>query len=329
MEANCLDMSNVISVVKKALIDFQEGKILFRIKFLKFLMKKLKTELIACLQHYLRKNLWRKWVSVFPRNPVLYNIPNVSGTIILSEIVSGQPITFMDGSICTLMRTAAISCIGAEYFAKENSETIGIIGAGEQGRMHLIAMKTVRPSLKVCKVASNTIESEKQFEKDMKGIFDDLEIIRCNTNLMEAAEGSDIIVTATSTQAPLLKADWVGKGAFYAHVGGWEDEFAVAKKADRIICDDWEAVKHRTQTLSRMYKAGELSDDDIYADLHELVVGKKSGRLNDDEFIYFNSVGLSYVDVALSYVFYKQATECGKGTAIDFQGLSIWDAFKK
>ena len=44
--------------------------------------------------------------------------------------------------------------------------------------MHLIAMKTVRPSLKVCKVASNTIESEKQFEKDMKSIFDDLEIIQ-------------------------------------------------------------------------------------------------------------------------------------------------------
>ncbi|MDQ2085654.1 ornithine cyclodeaminase family protein [Herbivorax sp. ANBcel31] len=330
MESKCLDMTNVISVTKKALIDFQEGKIFFPDKISQIFNEETQDR-INCMPSTLvdEQICGVKWVSVFPRNPVLYNIPNVSGSIILSEIVSGQPIAFMDGSICTLMRTAAISAIAAEYYARQNAETIGIIGSGEQAKMHLIAMKTVRPSLKVCKVASNILEGEQQFEDELKGIFNDVEIIRCNTKLKDAAEGSDIIVTATSAQAPLLKADWVGKGAFYAHVGGWEDEFAVAEKADRIICDDWNAVKHRTQTLSRMYKSGQLSDDRIYADLHELITGKKSGRYNDDEFIYFNSVGLSYVDVALSYEFYKQAVESGKGISVDFQGFSIWNAFKK
>ena len=44
------------------------------------------------------------------------------------------------------------------------------------------------------------------------------------------AAGADIIVTATSAQAPLLKADWFKPGAFYSHVGGWEDEYEVAQQ---------------------------------------------------------------------------------------------------
>lgn len=34
----------------------------------------------------------------------------------------------------------------------------------------------------------------------------------------------DIIVTATSAQALLLKAGWIKPGAFYSHIGGWEDD---------------------------------------------------------------------------------------------------------
>jgi len=49
--------------------------------------------------------------------------------------------------------------------------------------------------------------------------------------------------------------------SFYSHIGGWEDEYAVAKQCEKIVCDDWETLKHPTQTLSRMYKDGELKDE--------------------------------------------------------------------
>ena len=50
-------------------------------------------------------------------------------------------------------------------------------------------------------------------------------------------EGADILVTATSAQAPLLKAAWMKPGAFYSHIGGWEDEYAVARQCEKIVCD--------------------------------------------------------------------------------------------
>jgi hypothetical protein len=55
----------------------------------------------------------------------------------------------------------------------------------------------------------------------------------------------------------------MGPGSFRTHVGGWEDEYGVAKQCDKIVCDHWETAKHRTQTLSRMFRDSELRDADV------------------------------------------------------------------
>ena len=56
-----------------------------------------------------------------------------------------------------------------------------------------------------------------------------------------------------------------------------------------------------------MYQEGIITDKDIYADFAEVITGKKQGRINEKEFIYFNSVGLAYIDIYLAYQIYKHA----------------------
>ena len=114
-------------------------------------------------------------------------------------------------------------------------------------------------------------------------------------------------------------------GAFYSHIGGWEDEYAVAQQCDKIVCDDWETVKHRTQTLSRMYKDGELADEDVYADLDAIVAGEKPGRENPDERVYFNAVGLSYVDLAIALAMYRRSETAGVGQELTLQETTIFE----
>lgn len=96
-------------------------------------------------------------------------------------------------------------------------------------------------------------------------------------------------------------------------------------KAEKIVCDCWESVKKRTQTISQMYQKGLLSDEMIYADLHEIITGAKPGRLNDEEFIYFNSVGMAFTDVVLANWMYKKAKAEGKGRRICFKQKSMFD----
>ena len=258
-----------------------------------------------------------KWVAVFPENP-LSNMRNVTGTMILSEIEHGYTLSVMDGTYITGIRTATVGAVAAKYLAKTDAASVGFIGAGNEARRHFEMLKLVRPSIKCCRISSRREATVKAFIEKMQDKYPDVEFVGCADDYESAVTGADIIVTATSTQKDLLKADWVKPGATYIHVGGWEDEFAVAKKADKIVCDEWEAVKHRSQTLSRMYIAGELADSDIYSDLGDIITGKKPARENEGEFIYFNSVGLAFTDVEFAKAVYDYCRANGLGPEFEF-----------
>ena len=220
---------------------------------------------------------------------------------------------------------ASLASFDPSRIAAQVVTGIGFIGAGEQAKLHLLGLKAARPGLKVCKLASKYPEEETVFIRQLSRYLPDMQFIACNGNMEAAMRDSDILVTATSAQAPLLKADWIKEGAFYSHIGGWEDEYAVVQKADKIVCDDWQTVKHRTQTVSRCYKDGVIGDSDIYANIVELLDGSKPGRENEKEFIYFNAVGLAYTDISIAYAMYTRAREAGKGHMQDLQGSMIFD----
>jgi len=259
-----------------------------------------------------------KWVAVFPENPK-DGYRNVTGTTILSELTYGHTLSIMDAGYLTDLRTAAVGATAAKYLAKENSETIGFIGAGQQARRHLDTVTAVCSSIKKCYVSSRTSATVMSFIEEEKILHPDIDFVDCGDNYEAAVVDADIIVTAISGQKDLLKAAWIKEGALYIHVAGWEDEYAVAKKANKIVCDEWENVKHRTQTISRMYKEGLLKDDEIYANLVDIVTGKKQGRENDREFIYFCSVGLAFIDVAFAKYCYENAKNKKIGTEFSFQ----------
>lgn len=256
-----------------------------------------------------------KWVSVFPSNS-LRGVKNVTGIMLLSEINTGFPIAIIDGTFCTLLRTAAVGCVAAKYLAPRSVKTIGFIGAGEEAKMHFALLKHMFPSISICKVSSRKPASELNFISTFRDILPNVSFVACNGDSSQTVCDADIIVTAISGQSPILKAADIKKGSLYIHVGGWEDEYGVALKADKIICDDWQATKHRSQTICRMYKEGLLQDSSIYANLYEITLGQKKGRENDCEFIYFNSVGLSYIDINLAYYIYKEAQKKNLGDVI-------------
>lgn len=326
LDAGCFDMAAAIRVVEEAFVNYANGEVVFPDK-VSVVFDEMTQDRINCLPAAIipEKVYGMKWVSVFPENPHKRNKSNLTAVYLLSELESGYPVALLEGSLCSNIRTAAVGGLGAKYFARKNSETIGFIGAGEQAKAHFLSMKAVLPGLKICKVASRTQESERIFVEQMKKFYPNVEFITCNGHYEKAARNSDVIVTAISGQEKILQADWIQEGAYYCHVAGLEDDFGVAQKADKIVCDDWAVVKHRTQTISQMYHRGLLTDDAIYANLYEIVTGKKPGRQTEKEFVYFNSVGLSFVDVKLANWMYKKAALAGKGQEIMLKSKSMFE----
>lgn len=319
------------SIVEEAMQKYAKGEVLFPDKISQIFDQQTQNR-INCMPATLLndKVCGMKWVSVFPTN-TKQGIQNVTGIMILSEIETGFPIAIIDGTLCTKMRTAAVGCVAAKYLAPQKVETIGIIGAGEEARMHFALLKHLFPTIKECRVSSRRNESELLFVNCFKDITTDVKFVNCNNDSHKCAADADIIVTAISGQSPVLKANDITKGGLYIHVGGWEDEYGVALKAKKIVVDDWEASKHRTQTICRMYKEGILKDNDIYANLVDLITGRKVGRESDNEFIYFNSVGLSFIDLNFAYRIYIEAINKGFGVCqslakinnIDYQSFII------
>lgn len=324
--ADCFNIPEIVAVVEEALAKSKERNIIFPPKVTMVFDEESQSR-INCLPggNYSTGLYGMKWVSVFPNNPHRHNRPNISAVMLLSELRTGFPVAFMDGTLCSALRAAGVSAVAARHLALPNAATIGFIGAGEQAKAHFMTLKHVLPSLKICKVSSRTGKTERCFIAQLSALYPEVEFIACDSSYQKAAEGSAVIVTAISGQEKILQADWISAGTFYCHVAGLEDDFAVARKADKIVCDEWSAVKHRTQTLSRMFQAGELRDEDIYADLHEIVKKEKLGRVNNAEFIYFNAVGLSYIDIALATYMYRKALSRHCGQRLNLQKHSIFE----
>ena len=326
LTAGCFDIRMAMEVAEKTMLAYEEHRVLFPEKIVQ-IFDQASQDRINCLPATLldEQICGVKWVSVFPRNPAKYDAQNLSAIFVLSEIEKGFPVAVMEGTLASNMRVAAMGGVAAKHLSRKDCEVISFIGAGEQAKMHLLSMKAVRPSLKECRVAAKTVEEEQQFIDELSPLYPDMDFVSANTHGRAAMDEADILVTATSAQAPLLKAAWMKPGAFYSHIGGWEDEYEVAQQCDKIICDDWDTVTHRTQTLSRMYAEGLISGADIHADLHELVSGHKVGRESDDERIYFNAVGLAYIDVAIGLAMYQRAVSAGSGQKLDLQQCMIFE----
>ena len=326
LEAGCLDFRLAMDAAETALLAHRSGDVLFPGKVVQIFNDQTQ-ERINCLPATLRaeKVCGMKWVSVFPPNVPRLGLQSLTALFVLSEIERGFPFAVMEGTLASNVRVAAMAALAARYFAPKQARVIGFIGCGEQAKMNLLAMKTVRPTLAECRVSDMTAQEERQFIDQLAPVVPDMKLVAAGTDSARAMDNADILVTATSAQAPLLKAAWMKPGSFYNHVGGWEDEYAVAKQCEKIVCDDWETVKHRTQTLSRMYHDGELADADIYGNLAEFVAGDKPGRENQDERIYFNAVGLAFVDVAIALAMYRRARKAGKGRQLTMQETTIFE----
>jgi ornithine cyclodeaminase/alanine dehydrogenase-like protein (mu-crystallin family) len=67
-----------------------------------------------------------------------------------------------------------------------------------------------------------------------------------------------------------------------------------------------------------MWKEGLVKDEDIHAELGEILSGDKPARENDDEIIYFNAVGAGISDIAVTTRCYKNAQKLNKGIKLPY-----------
>jgi alanine dehydrogenase len=253
----------------------------------------------------------------FFHNEERYGLPSIQGCILLFDATTGSPLALLDSVDITRQRTAATTTLAALHLAKKHPQTITVIGTGRQARVHLAGMVPLLEPQRVY-VAGRELTKCRRLADEMSP---DLNVpIEATTDVRGAVRASGIVVTCTASRALLFPAEDVQPGTFIAAVGadapGKQELDPDLLRRTKIVVDlTIQCVK--VGELQHAISAGLLTPEKVYAELGEIVAGKKPGRLSDDEIIIFDSTGTALQDVAAAALVYERAIETSRGERIN------------
>ncbi|NOZ58501.1 MAG: alanine dehydrogenase [Euryarchaeota archaeon] len=312
MEA-LLEMGEVIAAVEEAFREHGLGRVQMPPKVYLYFEKGDLRAMPAYIPSLDRAGV--KIVNVHPENPS-QGLPTVMASYVLVSPATGQPLAVMNATYLTDARTGAAGAIAAKYLARQDSRTLGLVGAGRQARAQLLAIAELFDLERVL-VASRTLSSAERFAEEM-GKELGVDIKACE---VREACGADIVTTTTPSRKPVVRDEWIREGTHINAIGadapGKQELDPKILRRAKIVVDAWEQAKHSGE-INVPLRERQLFREDIHAELGEVVAGKKPGRESDEEITVFDSTGLAIQDVAAAALAYRLARERGIGRELEF-----------
>ena len=221
-----------------------------------------------------------KIVSIYRKNLAI-GLPTLMSTIILDNPKTGEVKSIMDGSFITAMRTGGLGGLAAKYLSRSDAHSVGIFGAGAQARTQLIALKEVRVVEQVRVYDSVTSRAER-FSKEMSKRID--APIKVSTNTADVVRNSEIVVTVSTSKDPIFDGKDILPGTHISAFGNFKpnerelDSQTVMRS--KIFVDQRNAALAEAGDLLIPIKEGTITENDILADIGEIVTGRTPGRTN-------------------------------------------------
>ena len=251
-------------------------------------------------------------------------------TITVVDPSTGICRALIDGVEITRYRTAAASAVATRHLARHDVSTLGLIGAGALARTHLRAMCAVRDFDRVL-VWSRSPATVERFIADCA----ELEITIIAAPSPEAVvRAADVLCTLTPSRDPLVHGEWFSPGLHVNAVGAPPrpdhreiDTAGITRST--IVVDDLAAATSRSGEICVPIAAGDLTAEQIHAELGQVILGQCSGRRREDEITLFNSVGLAIQDLAAARQLLSAAEASGVGTEIDLLAPATLSSYTK
>jgi alanine dehydrogenase len=260
-----------------------------------------------------------KVVTVYKDNPSKHDMPTTIGKVLLQDPATGDVVCIMDGGYLTAVRTGAASGVATNYLARtDEGQVAGIFGAGVQAKMQLWAVAVARKLSKayVYDISDAAVDD---FIADMTEKLN-LDIAKADSVDAIIAD-SDILCTATSSPTPIFDGSKIKEGTHINNIGSHtpaarEMDTAIVKRS-KFIADSREACLNESGDIIIPIKEGAVDESHIYAELGEIVTGKKPARENDSEITLFKSNGLAIQDTATAKLVFDMAVRSGIGQHVN------------
>jgi len=236
----------------------------------------------------------------------------------LSSVATGYPLMISEMTLLTALRTAATGGLAAKYLARDNSQSLAIIGNGAQSEFQTIVLAHLFPIREV-RYYDMDYKAMVKFATNLAGA--PFALKPC-LNVAEAIHGADMIVTATAAKKKqcLFTLDQLAPGTYIQGIGG--DCPGKTELSRELMMNAKVVVEHTSQSIVEG-DIQQCSAADIYAELWQLVCEIKAGRENNTEITVFDSVGFALEDFSILTMIYGLANELQLGS--DFELLPELD----
>lgn len=239
--------------------------------------------------------------------------PTLGGDILLYNSQNGELLAMLDADWITTMRTGAVATLAMQTLRKNNTQTYGFIGLGNTGRATMLCLLESEPDemhhillLRYKDQAEQFIERFKNYPNASFSICDDIK---------ELVAQSDVIVSCiTEAQGLLCDNDSLyKKGCLVVpvHTRGFQN---CDLCFDKVFADDTAHVcgfKYFNQFR-------------LFAELQDVIEGKKPGRDSDEDRILSYNIGLGLHDVLFASKIYEILGATAHNFNIERESDKFW-----
>jgi ornithine cyclodeaminase len=248
-------------------------------------------------------------------NPIR-GLPSLGGLMMVFDSETGVPRSAMfDNGYLTDLRTGLAGAVAARLLARENSETVGILGAGMQARRQLEALTLVRPIRKASVWGRRRQQAERFAAETSLTLGIDVVV----ASSPHEAAAADILVTTTPSTEPLVTPEMLHPGLHVTSVGSdaqtkQEIHAGAVTAADVFVCDS-KAQSSRLGELRAALAAG--FDQQRAVELGSIIAGNTPGRTDDEQVTICDLTGTGAQDTAIASLAVERCAAKEAGIVIE------------
>ncbi|MBW3098335.1 iminosuccinate reductase BhcD [Pseudohoeflea coraliihabitans] len=242
------------------------------------------------------------------------NLTNHQSTVCLFDPDSGQLIALVAGNYLTALRTAAASAVSIRYLAREDAEVLGMIGAGFQSPFQLRAAVRQRRFKKLVawnphpEMLSRLAEAAAEIDLPFEAV-----------ELDALGAAADVIITITSSFAPLLKKADVKPGTHIACMGtdtrGKQEVAAELLAAAAVFTDEVSQAVAIGESQHAIQQG--LISEDWLVPLGAVINADHAGRSDAAQITLFDGTGVALQDLAVAGAVVRRACSEGAGVTVE------------
>jgi ornithine cyclodeaminase/alanine dehydrogenase-like protein (mu-crystallin family) len=232
--------------------------------------------------------------------------PGHQGMMLSFDRETGRPLSVIEASALTGLRTSAASAAATRAMARPDASSMALIGCGEQAIWHARALPLVR------KIDTAYVWSR---DHDRAHAFADKHLghiarVVVSSTVEAAVAKADIITTLTHSSDPLLFGRWLRAGQHLNLIGSSRAAFREVDDEtvmrSRFVADNLEHVLSQGGELRHALHAGLVDRNHIVGEIGEVLAGNIAGRTSADEITLYKSLGHVAQDLAVAEAIHQR-----------------------